>query len=57
MSPSEAVKLVGDLLAEGHSADEAAAELCRACVRLATSVRHGGGADNTTAAVLVFAEL
>ncbi|PRW20200.1 phosphatase 2C 12 [Chlorella sorokiniana] len=60
LSPSEAVKIVCDHLAEGYSATAAAAELCREAVRLASSVRHAGEAaqaDNTTAAVLVFPEL
>lgn len=60
LSPSEAVKIVCDHLAEGYSAAAAAAELCREAVRLASSVRHAGEAaqaDNTTAAVLAFPEL
>ena len=60
LSPSEAVKIVCDHLAEGYSAAAAASELCREAVRLASSVRHAGEgaqADNTTAAVLAFPEL
>lgn len=59
LSPSEAVKIVCDHLAEGYSAASAAAELCREAVRLASSVHHEGEAlaDNTTAAVLAFPEL
>ena len=57
LSPSEAVKLVCDVMAEGRSAESAAAELCREAVQLASSVRQAGLADNTTATVFVFAEL
>lgn len=58
LSPAEAVKLVCDCVADGGSAGEAAAELCREAVRLASSKRHSeGAADNTTASVFVFCEL
>ena len=57
LSPSEAVKLVCDVMAEGRSAEAAAAELCREAVRLASSLRQAGLADNTTATVFVFDEL
>lgn len=57
LSPSEATKLVCDLMAQGCTAEEAAAKLCRESVQLATCVRNAGSADNTTAAVLVFPEL
>lgn len=62
LSPGAAVKLVADVVAEGRSAEEAALELCRRSVALASgdnTVRQARGAeaDNTTAAVFVFNEL
>lgn len=44
-------------MAQGHTAKAAAATLCREVVGLANAAGHGAQADNTTAAVFVFAEL
>lgn len=57
LSPAEAVKLVCDCVAQGGSAMAAAGELVSEAVRLASSMRHEGAADNTTASVLLFCEL